>query len=118
MAEQKVEREKTGYERFGLRSNPFRDLSSESLENVDIFHVVQELDENLNRIKEEIFYKENKAFIAILGGLGAGKTERLLLAANEGRKQNAFVVFQSMSMETRWAIEGILESITKETHLG
>jgi len=118
MAEQKVEREKTGYERFGLRSNPFRDLSSESLENVDIFHVVQELDANLNRIKEEVFYKENKAFIAILGGLGAGKTERLLLAANEGRKQNAFVVFQSMSMETRWAIEGILENIVKEAHLG
>jgi type II secretory pathway predicted ATPase ExeA len=109
--------EKRGYERYGLSSNPFRDLASESLENVDIFHVVQGIDEELTRIKEEVFYKDNKAVIAILGGLGAGKTERLLLTANEAKQQKSFCLLQNMSMETKFAVEGILERIISETHL-
>jgi type II secretory pathway predicted ATPase ExeA len=110
--------EKRGYERYGLSSNPFRDLASESLENVDIFHVVQGIDEELARMKEEVLYKENKVVIAILGGLGAGKTERLLLTANEAKQQKAFCLLQNMSLETKWAVEGILQLIIQESHLG
>ncbi|MEM0493486.1 MAG: hypothetical protein QXS02_06015 [Candidatus Thermoplasmatota archaeon] len=109
---------KTGYERYGLSSNPFRDLSSESLENVDIFHVTQRIDEDLLRIREEVFYKENKAVIAVLGGLGAGKTERLLLVANEAKRNKAFYVFQNMTFETKWVVEGILDIIIQQTKLG
>ncbi|MBN1280529.1 MAG: hypothetical protein JXA00_02660 [Candidatus Thermoplasmatota archaeon] len=110
--------QKTGYERYGLSSNPFRDLSSESLENVDIFHVVQRVDEDLARMREEVFYKENKAVVAVLGGLGAGKTERLLLVANEAKRNNAFYVFQNMTFETRWVVEGILHLLLLQSHLG
>ncbi|MEM4258154.1 MAG: hypothetical protein QXL17_03260 [Candidatus Thermoplasmatota archaeon] len=109
---------KTGYERYGLSGNPFRDLSSESLENVDIFHVTQRIDEDLARIREEVFYKENKAVLAVLGGLGAGKTERLLLVANEAKRNKAFYVFQNMTFETRWMVEGILDLIISQTKLG
>lgn len=110
--------QKTGYERYGLSSNPFRDLSSESLENVDIFHVVQQVDEDLARIREEVFYMENKAVVAILGGLGAGKTERLLLVANEASRNQAFYVFQNMTFETRWVVEGILDLIIQQSKIG
>lgn len=106
------------YERYGLSSNPFRDLSSESLENIDIFHVTQGVDEELTRMKEEIRYKENKAVVAILGGLGAGKTERMLLAANEASSQGEFHIMANMTFETQWVIEGVLESIINNKKIG
>jgi ribosomal protein S27E len=106
------------YERYGLSSNPFRDLSSESLENIDIFHVTQGVDEELTRMKEEIRYKENKAVVAILGGLGAGKTERMLLAANEASSQGLFYIMANMTFETQWVIEGVLESIINNKKIG
>ncbi len=110
--------ERNIYDRYGLRSNPFRDLSSESLENVDIFHVVQNLDEELSRIKEEITYKENHAVVGILGGLGAGKTERLLLAANEAQQQNLYYVMRNMTFETKWIVEGITDLLIKQSKIG
>ena len=105
------------YERYGLSGNPFRDLSSESLENVDIFHVVQAVDEELTRMKDEVIYKENRVVVGILGGLGAGKTERLLLAANEAKQQGFFAILRNMTFETQWVVEGILDSIVKQTKL-
>jgi len=102
---------KTGYDRYGLSGNPFRDLSSESLENVDIFHVVQELDHEIKIIKDEIFEKENKAAIAILGGYGVGKTERLLLVKNEAKNNGFFSVFKNMSNETRWTIASVVDEM-------
>lgn len=110
--------QKSGYERYGLRSNPFRDLSSESLESVDIFHIEQPFDDELDRMKEEVMYKENKAVVAILGGLGAGKTERLLLAASEAKQNDVFFVLRNMTFETKWIVEGILELILKHNTLG
>jgi type II secretory pathway predicted ATPase ExeA len=109
--------QKSVYERYGLSGNPFRDLSSENLDNVDIFHVTQGVDGELARIKEEVFYKENRVVIAVLGGLGAGKTERLLLAANEAKQNNYFYVLRNMTFETRWVVGGILDLIMKRSHL-
>jgi type II secretory pathway predicted ATPase ExeA/ribosomal protein S27E len=108
----------TVYERYGLSSNPFRDLSSESLENIDIFHVTQAVDEELTRMKEEIIYKENKAVVGVLGGLGAGKTERMLLAANEASSQGLFYIMANMTFETQWVIEGVLDSIINNKKIG
>jgi len=45
---------KGGYERYGLTGNPFRDLSSDSIENVDIFHVHQSIDDSITNIMEEV----------------------------------------------------------------
>ncbi len=60
--------EKSGYERYGLSGNPFRDLSSENLEDVELYHVNQSIDKDLSGIVDEIFGKENKAVIGDIGG--------------------------------------------------
>ena len=70
--------EKSGYERYGLTGNPFRDLTSDSIEDVEIFHVKQQIDGELNELIEEVEAKENKAVVMLLADLGAGKTERLI----------------------------------------
>lgn len=106
------------YERYGLSSNPFRDLSSESLENIDIFHIHQDVDDELSRMKEEVSYLENKAFVCVLSGLGMGKTERLLLTANEAKENNLFYILRNMTFETQWVIGGILDIILNQEKVG
>jgi len=101
------------YERYGLTGNPFRDLASESLEDVGIFHVNQEVDETLRTLREEVYDKENRAFVAITGALGAGKTERLLLTAAEGRERGVFTVYFDLTSKTEWVLRGLAASIHK-----
>jgi hypothetical protein len=110
--------EKTGFERYGLSGNPFRDLSSENLEDVDIFHVPQFIDKDINEIREETLNKENKAVIALMGGLGAGKTERLLLLKNEAFRRGAFCVMGGVTTETQWMVKNILESLSDKKSSG
>jgi type II secretory pathway predicted ATPase ExeA len=95
------------FERYGLTSNPFRDLASESLSDIEVFHVNLPLDDTLRTIKEEVFENENRAFVAITGGHGAGKTERLLLAATEARQRKAFVVYYDITAKTSWILKGV-----------
>ena len=109
--------EKKAFERYGLTGNPFRDLASETLENVDIFHVDQSIDEYLNTTWEDVSSLENKAFIAIVSGLGSGKTERLLMAANYAEQKGYFCVFRSITSETKWIVKGILENIKAQGDL-
>jgi type II secretory pathway predicted ATPase ExeA len=103
-----------GYDRYGLTGNPFRDLSSESLENVDIFHFNQDIDGDLRTIKDEVAERENKAFVAVLGGLGAGKTERLILAANEASSAKAFYVYCALVAGTKEPVRAVLAAILDE----
>lgn len=103
--------DKTGYERYGLTGNPFRDLSSESLDNVEIFHVRQKADDELRGIMEEIVAKENKAVVALLGGLGAGKTERLLMLEAEAQRKGVFMVMRNITAETRWVVKVVCEGM-------
>ena len=110
--------EKTGFERYGLSGNPFRDLSSENLEDVDIFHVPQSIDKDINEIREETLNKENKAVIALMGGLGAGKTERLLLLKNEASRRGAFCVMGGVTTESQWMVRNILESMSDKKSAG
>jgi len=109
--------EKTGFERYGLSGNPFRDLSSENLEDVEIFHVPQFIDKDINEIKEETLNKENKAVIALMGGLGAGKTERLLILKNEAEKRGAFCIMGGVTTETQWMVKNILESMSDKKNI-
>lgn len=99
------------YDRYGLMSNPFRNLSSETIDNVDIFHVNQSIDNEMKVIKDEVFNKENKAVVVILGGQGVGKTERLMLAANEYKKNNCFFVLRDVESKAKWVINGIIDSM-------
>jgi len=101
------------YERYGLTGNPFRDLASENLDDVGIFHVNQEVDETLRTIKDEILDKENRAVVAIVGEYGSGKTERLLLAASEGRERKAFTVYYDVTTKVGWVLRGLAEEFRK-----
>lgn len=110
--------EKTGYERYGLTGNPFRDLSSESIENIEIFHVAQAIDSDLHTMVEEVMAKENKAILVLLGGLGAGKTERLLMLMDQAKQENALWIIRNITAETRWAVMTIAEGIIDSVKMG
>lgn len=64
------------YSRFHLKTNPFTQLSSEGIENVEEVHISQKVD---SRIAEAIANVMEGASIAIslVGDLGTGKTQRL-----------------------------------------
>lgn len=101
------------YERYGLTGNPFRELASENLEDVELFHVNLEVDDALRNIEEEVFEKENRAIVAIVGAHGTGKTERLLLAAARAREQKAFTVYFDITAKTSWVLRGLAEEFQK-----
>jgi len=95
------------YERYGLTSNPFRDLASENLDEVGLYHVNQEVDETLRTIKDEVFDKENRAVVAIVGPHGSGKTERLLVTAADAKERGAFAVYYDVPGKTARVLRGV-----------
>jgi len=102
------------YERYGLTSNPFRDLASENIEDVAIYHVNQEVDDTLRTIRDEVFDKENRAVVAVIGPHGAGKTERLLVTAAEAKERGAFCVYFDVPAKTSWVLRGVATQFLKE----
>jgi hypothetical protein len=106
------------YERYGLTSNPFRELASESLSDVELFHVNLDLDRALDAIREEVFSKENRAVVALVGLHGAGKTERLLLTASEAKARKAFSIYFDVTAKSQWVLKGLAENILKAANLG
>ena len=105
---------KTGFERFGLTGNPFRDLSSDSLEDISLLHVNQTVDAELEGIRSEVIEKENRAVVMILAGLGAGKTERLVITRLDAEKSGVFCVMRNITPESQWVVKGIADSILEE----
>jgi hypothetical protein len=101
------------YDRYGLTGNPFRELASENLTDVELFHVNLEIDDSLHTIEEEIFEKENRAIAAIVGAHGSGKTERLLLAAARARERKAFTVYYDITSKTSWVLRGLAQELQK-----
>jgi hypothetical protein len=108
----------TSYDRYGLTSNPFRDLSSESLEDVEVVHVNLDIDRTLDAIREEVFGKENRALVALVGLHGAGKTERLLVTQAEARARKAFCVYFDITIKTTWVTKGLAEAVEKSANIG
>jgi type II secretory pathway predicted ATPase ExeA len=106
------------YDRYGLTSNPFRELAAESLSDVEIYHVRTRIDEAIASIKEEVLEKENRAVVALVGPLGAGKTQRLLLAASEGHERKAFVVYFEVTQKTAWVLKGLAQEIQEAAKKG
>lgn len=106
------------YERYGLVGNPFRDLASENLDDVGLYHVNLEVDRLLETMREEVFAKENRAVVALVGLHGAGKTERLLVTAAEARERKAFCVYFDVTSKTSWVMRGLADSIVKAANLG
>lgn len=107
----------SSYDRYGLTGNPFRDLASENIDDVELFHVNLQLDDGLRTIKDEVLEKENKALVALVGNHGAGKTERLLLAATEARTRGAFVVYFDITDKTPWILRGLAQEFQKSAKL-
>ena len=104
----------SAYERYGLVSNPFRDLASENLEDVGIFHVNLAVDDQIGSIEEEVLDKENRALVAIVGGPGTGKTQRLLLAAGQGKERKAMVAYVDVTGKSSLLLEDVTREIQKQ----
>lgn len=100
-------------DRYGLTSNPFRELASESVQTVELFHVDLQIDEPLRQIKEEAFGKDNRAVIALTGGYGVGKTERLKLADAEARARGVFHVYFDVSPKTAGVLRGVADAFAE-----
>ncbi len=101
------------YERYGLTGNPFRELASENLEDVAIYHVDQAADAALRTIREEVLDRENRAVVAVTGPQGVGKTHRLLVTAAEARERKAFVVYFDVTTKTPWVLTGLAEEFQR-----
>ncbi len=98
------------YDRYGLTGNPFLDLASESLEDIGLFHVNLKLDETLRVLKDEIFDKESRAMVALVGPLGSGKTERLRLAASEANQHKAFSVYVDVAEDSARTLHALAQA--------
>jgi type II secretory pathway predicted ATPase ExeA len=106
------------YERYGLTGNPFRDLTSEGLENIELFHVNLVVDEGLRSIREEVLSKENKALVALVGSHGTGKTHRLRFALAEARAEGAFCVFYDVTDKVTNVMKGLAHEFLAAKPLG
>jgi len=80
---------------------------------VTLFHVNQETDQNLRTIKDEVYDKENRAIVVIIGELGAGKTERLRVTAAEAKEQHAFCVYFDITEKTPGVLRGLAQEFRK-----
>jgi hypothetical protein len=103
----------TSYDRYGLAGNPFRELASENISDIELFHVNLEIDDSLHSILEEVYAKENRAIVAVVGEHGSGKTERLLVAATEAHQRRAFTVYFDLTQKTPWILRGLAEEFRK-----
>ncbi|KYC47356.1 MAG: hypothetical protein AMQ74_01690 [Candidatus Methanofastidiosum methylothiophilum] len=65
------------YERFGLEKNPFTDLSSEAIRDIEKIHVSQEIDSRIADILSDVIGENSGIALSIVGALGSGKTQRL-----------------------------------------
>ena len=101
------------YDRYGLTGNPFRELASENLEDVTIYHVNQESDALLRSVREEVLDKENRAVVAVTGPQGAGKTHRLLVMAAEAKEHKGFVVYYDITSKSPWVLKGLVTAFEK-----
>src|ERR1041385_1240855 len=82
--------ERPGYERFGLVTNPFQDLASETIDEIVLYHVQQEWDESLEAIKQDVLELKRKAAVALVGKMGLGKTQRLRVTAQQAQQVDAY----------------------------
>ncbi|AMQ18637.1 ATPase [Thermococcus peptonophilus] len=65
------------YDVYGLSHNPFEQLASEGIADVESIHVYQEVDMRLQMIISEVLGHKSSIALSIVGPLGMGKTQRL-----------------------------------------
>lgn len=106
------------YERYGLTGNPFRDLTSESLQDVELLHVTLQTDDALRVIKDEVLDKENRAFVALAGSHGTGKTHRLKLAEAEAKERGQFCVYLDVSEKSERVLSDLAKAFLAAKPMG
>jgi low affinity Fe/Cu permease len=99
------------YDIYHLIENPFEDLFSENIKNIDILNINQNIDIELDVIKNEIINKENKVIVAILGEEGIGKTHRLMVFANLAQRNDYLCVLQNCNNETHSAVNELINTL-------
>ncbi len=107
-----------GYERFGLVKNPFQDITGEQLEEVGLLHVNQPIDEVLQSIRDDVLDRRRKAAVALVGAMGTGKTQRLMVAKSEFEEAGGVAVYHQMTHEARWIVGGVAEATREAVDLG
>jgi DNA-directed RNA polymerase subunit RPC12/RpoP len=101
--------ELSSYERYGLHGNPFHPGEKEVLlQELEIYHVTQAIDDELALLKEGVFNRENKATVMLIGPPGIGKTHRLLLARREAELNSMFCVYFDIGNGAPIAGQGLL----------
>ncbi|VVB56360.1 Uncharacterised protein [uncultured archaeon] len=106
------------YKLYGLNSNPFREVSAESIVNVSLLHVSQKIDSELASIVGEVS-GGGRAVVAYAGDLGIGKTERLRwlddVAARSGVFRITFSVDQDFTVNMKRLFGSGLKQINDKT---
>jgi hypothetical protein len=80
---------------------------------VTVFHVNQASDTSLRTILDEVLEKENRAVVTVTGPQGAGKTQRLLLAAAVAQEHHAFAPYFDVTTQGGWALKGLVQAFEK-----
>jgi type II secretory pathway predicted ATPase ExeA len=82
------------YEVYGLSRNPFEQLASEGIADVESIHVYQEVDMRIQMIISEVVGNKSSIAFSIVGPLGMGKTQRLktIMRAIEEQRGKAIYV--------------------------
>jgi type II secretory pathway predicted ATPase ExeA len=103
--------QRPGYERFALVSNPFHDLASESLDEIEVYHVLQEADEAFERMKQEVLERSRKAFVLVVGPLGSGKTQRLRVTERQAAAVEAYSQYLNLGEAPPDPVAAIAEGL-------
>ena len=81
------------YTIYGLSRNPFEQLASEGIEDVEAIHVYQEVDMKLSTIVSEVIGNKSSIAMSIVGPLGMGKTQRLKSIAKAIEKEGGKAIY-------------------------
>jgi len=81
------------YEIYGLSKNPFAELASEGIKDVESIHVYQEVDMKLSMAISEVLGDKSSIAFSIVGPLGMGKTQRLKSLAKAIEENNGKAIY-------------------------
>ena len=105
------------YERYGLTANPFKEVAIDNIADIDLYHVPQDIDDELVFVKEAIVKEENTETILLTGPDGVGKTQRLLLLVNEARQNDLFHLFMQIHSDMEQVFGHLLTAALENAKL-
>ncbi|MFA4646964.1 ATPase [Pyrococcus kukulkanii] len=81
------------YEVYGLSKNPFIELASEGIEDIESIHVYQEVDMKISSLISDVIGNKSSITFSIVGPLGMGKTQRLKSVARVVEEKGGKVIY-------------------------